>query len=320
VSKLVVNYTNLTDESIYERIAYPAGELQIRIKPQYIELVELAKEIVIQVRLQILGTEHSSAYTMHANLAGLVLLSDALHGINPTAKQILQLPYLPYSRADRRFVDGDCHGLATFGKMLEAGEFREVVTLDVHNYNKAHMFIRNLVNVVPRVEILQAIVDFEDICKEKPAILFPDAGAAKRYKKLGCIPADMKVYYCEKHRDVNGKFIGFKIPDIGLLPLLHSSFLIIDDLCDGGGTFNDIARLLEEEYGTETRLLLGLYITTGIFSKGLFELARHFRKIYFTDSIRIDQRVFDSGTGLLKTMSAFAALECPDNTRMTGEE
>ena len=63
------------------------------------------------------------------------------------------------------------------------------------------------------------------------------------------------------------------MPDLPYMPIL-----IVDDLCDGGGTFLGIANQAE---GT---VPLGLYITHGIFSKGFGELGKHFSKIYTTNS------------------------------------
>lgn len=264
----------------------------MRILPEIVELVELADGVTIQASLA--GTD------IHEHLAGLILLSDAIHGINPKVPQVLQLPYLPYSRGDRRFVDGDCHGLATFGAMLSAGEFKEVRTLDVHHFAHANMFIDNLVNVMPRVEILRAIVDFEDYTGTKPVILFPDAGAARRYKN--CIPADLTVLYADKKRDAaTGKLTGFTVP---IIP--GSAALIIDDLCDGGGTFLGIASAVRHAPK------LGLYVTHGVFSQGIQKLASRFggpfERIYATDSVHSP-----SNLPGVKIWSALQALNDTDN-------
>lgn len=53
--------------------------------------------------------------------------------------------------------------------------------------------------------------------------------------------------------------------------------LIVDDICDGGATFLKIAKELPNTN-------LYLYVTHGIFSKGLGDLSRYFIKIFSTDS------------------------------------
>ncbi len=313
--KLTIDYRYFNPTSQYQVIPYSAGELQMRIQPELVESVELADEITVLARLSAPIDGYPSSYTLHSNLAGLVLLSDAIHGINPKAKQILHLPYLPYSRADRRFVDGDCHGLATFGKMLEAGEFQEVVTLDVHNYSKAHMFIRGLVNIVPKAQILAALMDFEEFALEKPAILFPDAGAVRRYRKLGCVPDGYATYHAEKHRDpATGKFLEFRIPDIKTMLDNHGSILIVDDLCDAGGTFIGIAELLRK--AGNPMAFLGLYTTHGIYPNGLTPLCG-FNRVYSTDSVKRSNLIYDGFR--FTRYDSYEALTDPANTRMDNE-
>ena len=55
--------------------------------------------------------------------------------------------------------------------------------------------------------------------------------------------------------------------------------IIIDDICDGGGTFVGIA----DKVG---RAPLGMYITHGIFSQGFDALRERFEHIYTTNSLK----------------------------------
>jgi ribose-phosphate pyrophosphokinase len=59
---------------------------------------------------------------------------------------------------------------------------------------------------------------------------------------------------------------------------INSAVLIVDDICDGGGTFIGIAKALPKDVKKY------LYVTHGIFSKGLRELTGHFEHIYTTNS------------------------------------
>ena len=215
---------------IYDIINYSAGEYQVRINPEHIESIE--ESSIITIRAMLAAAKEPF---LHENLMKLLLLSDALHGINQKAEQRLELPYLPYSRGDRRFVDGDCHGLATFGCVLRAGEFREVVTLDVHSPSKAGMFIDNLINVYPVNAIKNSLEHFQDrIGTKGVTVLFPDAGASRRYKKI--MPEGIQCLHASKKRNpVYGVFEGFEVPAKELYE--HNAVLIVDDLCDAGGTF-----------------------------------------------------------------------------------
>ena len=74
----------------------------------------------------------------------------------------------------------------------------------------------------------------------------------------------MPVTFCEKERDVStGWITGFKLesPEI----VVGKDILITDDICDGGMTFLKCAEALKEAGANS----VSLYVTHGIFSKGL---------------------------------------------------
>jgi ribose-phosphate pyrophosphokinase len=233
---------------------YPAGEVQVRLTEEQANQVIKSDEVHIYARIK------------DGEIMGLAMLNDALKQCNSVIK--LFLPYLPYSRADRSFTQNDCFGLHVFATMINMMDFDEVVTLDVHS-DVAEVEIDNLRNVSAD-PIIKSVID--DL---KPdMILLPDAGSLKRYHLY-----DVYTNTCSKKRDPEtGKFIGFNVPPkksfIGV-----KSVLIVDDICDGGGTFLGIAEALKD-YGLE----LNLYVTHGIFSKGYNDLLMHFNKIYTTNS------------------------------------
>jgi ribose-phosphate pyrophosphokinase len=53
--------------------------------------------------------------------------------------------------------------------------------------------------------------------------------------------------------------------------------IIIDDICDGGGTFNLIASQIQPDH-------LTLMVTHGLFTKGFKQLNQNFHEIVTTDS------------------------------------
>ncbi|MEI8631794.1 phosphoribosyltransferase family protein [Vibrio sp. PP-XX7] len=58
--------------------------------------------------------------------------------------------------------------------------------------------------------------------------------------------------------------------------------LIADDICDGGRTFVELAKVLKSEGATE----ISLFVTHGIFSKGFEVFAGLIDVIYTTDSFK----------------------------------
>jgi len=245
----------------YERILYPAGEVQIRLKHDTVLELFDADSVVVYCR------------AAHQNVWDLALLADAIFHLCPFKESTLVLPYLPFSRADRRFVEGDCHGLKVFGEYLSSLRFHRIRTLDVHSFRAAKN-IDNLVNISPRPLITKVIAD---ICDGggHPVVLLPDKGA-QRYGLDGAFQAS-------KIRDPEtGRLFRFDLPDN--LPKDHD-ILIVDDICDGGGTFIGIANTLEAFRERKKYGKLYLYVTHGIFSKGLQPLCEKFERVYTTNSL-----------------------------------
>jgi ribose-phosphate pyrophosphokinase len=262
------------DFSKYELFQYPAGEYQVRLKPSQIKMLEEADEIrvVVSPRRSEIGFEKIP-------LMELCLLTDALRHPNYLGRidTTLVLNYLSYSRADRRFVEGDCFGLKIYGQIINSLCYNKVVTIDAHS-SVAKKCIANLVDISPRPLVEQAFdfIQHRNPSEEAtPVILLPDKGAFKRYnyQSLG------KVLHCEKKRDpATGKLSGFEVPPKEKFGK-SESVLIVDDICDGGGTFIGIADALAE-YNLDKYL----YVTHGIFSKGFKELQLRFKKIFTSDS------------------------------------
>lgn len=186
----------------------------------------------------------------------------------------LVLPYLPYSRADRVGQPGECFGLQFFLNSLQGNRIWNVFTLDQHSPYKTPFY--NIENIIPRTEIRTAIEDFEKK-HGHPILLFPDAGAYERYQWLE--DSGYIMSFASKKRDYHtGALSGF------VTPRLEGPVLIIDDICDGGGTFLGIHQSLTR-YNRSKNLTLGLYTTHGIYSKGIDVLKNNgYTNIYSTDS------------------------------------
>ncbi|MGB2521655.1 ribose-phosphate pyrophosphokinase-like domain-containing protein [Shewanella algae] len=59
------------------------------------------------------------------------------------------------------------------------------------------------------------------------------------------------------------------------------SLLILDDICDGGRTFIELARLLKQKGAAR----VGLYVTHGLFSRGIEPLEGLIDAVFTTDSV-----------------------------------
>jgi ribose-phosphate pyrophosphokinase len=243
----------------FEMFRYPGGEVQVRLtKPQF--LILTGEHYIDKV--------HIIARITDGDIMPVAQLIDAVKGAT-AADIVLILPYLPYSRADRRFTGGDAAGLQTFSRILNSFAGVEVVTLDVHS-PKAELFIRHFTNIDPK-PIIDTVIDLIEADSTVLGVMLPDAGA-ERYG----ISTDLVA--SKKRKLTTGQLLGFEVPPKSKFAGL-TDVLIVDDICDGGGTFNGIADAMKG-YGVN----LYLYVTHGIFSKGFSDLGSRFKHIYTTDS------------------------------------
>lgn len=87
--------------------------------------------------------------------------------------------------------------------------------------------------------------------------------------------------YFKKIRDEKCEIsLKIKIPD-HIKNKEIKSILVVDDLCDGGRTFIEGAKLLNEIFPNS---ILNLFVYHAIFSSGTQELLKYYNKIFCTDS------------------------------------
>jgi ribose-phosphate pyrophosphokinase len=188
--------------------------------------------------------------------------------------KVLILPYLPGARMDRgvpagAFVYGDF-----IRRMIRP---TKLITIDPHSPDALNAF--PYATVFPVERIIRHEV--QDPSRDVPnstyvGVIAPDHGAIDRATRAAHAMG-VPVYRAEKKRDfATGKLSGFgmvdELPGTGKL-------LIVDDLCDGGGTFIGLA----EATGLP-RDRVDLWVTHGVFSKGFEGLKKHFGVIHTTDS------------------------------------
>jgi len=205
-------------------------------------------------------------------------LKDLIHSVVGYGEVILDLPYLPYARQDKEVSNKSTFALHTFARLLNSLEFTKVVVFDAHNYSLSYELINCLDIVIP---------DIEPLAKELNAtVVYPDSGAGTRYQDSSV----GDVIICEKERDpLTGEIKGLLIND----NIEAGTYLIADDICDGGRTFIEVAKKLYKFGATEVHL----YVSHGIFSKGLQVLRDAGIKRIFTRKGEVhEQRLFASDT------------------------
>lgn len=259
-------------DRLYSLIRYPAGEIQVRLTKEGLKACQ--------------GKE---GYEIICNpipdLLELAQLKDALDGTQTGTNCLnrghwferhLFLPYMPYARADRRFVEGDSFGLKVWANLISSLGFTSIWTFDVHSTRAYKLFEPSLANLNPTDRPVDQIAPIiRKLGRKGLALMLPDSGANARY---GLDRYSLPVAVGLKHRDAKtGALTGFGVAS-GIFDIERArKLLIIDDICDGGGTFIGLAEALHK---INPELALYLYTSHGIYSKGKEELLKHFKQVF----------------------------------------
>jgi ribose-phosphate pyrophosphokinase len=210
----------------------------------------------------------------------LIICATAALRNNGIDKIGLYVPYFIGARSDRRFSPGDVHYLKqVVGPIINAQKFFSVVVLDPHS-DVLEACIDNLEKIDNSILVNTAL---EELNKkpENIVLVSPDAGA---YKKIFDVAKKFQIpnlITASKVRDLSsGKILRTEIPDISSYTESHS-FIIVDDICDGGRTFIELAKEIRKHNAISD---IHLIVTHGIFSQGFSELGVYFTKIFSTNS------------------------------------
>lgn len=183
----------------------------------------------------------------------------------------LIIPYFMGARSDRVINDGDSVCLEVVGDIINNFGFAKVQLLDIHS-DKAIRVIKNSINVNCIEELLQQLTTDPEV------VICPDYGAINRaHLTRRLLGGTQIIINCQKVRDHKTGKITLTVVDPQFCDDKHC--VIVDDICDGGGTFLAIAEQIKPKS-------LALVVTHGIFSKGFEELKKHFQQIVTTNSFK----------------------------------
>lgn len=243
----------------FESFVFAGGEPHIKILSD----IPQDEKVVITTRI------HS-----FNDLGLLLVCADALKRKGVQHIELI-LPYFPGARQDRIMVEGEPFTANVYATLINQLGFRKVIIFDPHS-DVSPALIEN-VEVVTNHHFIQEVIAGIN----KPLLLIaPDAGAVKKIYPLAQTTGISEILECTKKRNVqNGQLNGFYVP---AEDLQGKDCLIVDDICDGGGTFIGLAKALKAKNAGK----LYLAVSHGIFSKGIEVLEAHFEMIYSTNSFQ----------------------------------
>jgi len=242
----------------FQSFIFSGGEPHTKIKPDF----DVSETVTITHRIN------------SFNDFGLLLLAvDALKRMEVKLINVF-IPYFPGARQDRVMIAGEPLSVKVYADILNSLKLNKITVFDAHS------------EVTPALldncEVISNHVFIAEVLKKigkDVKLISPDGGALKKIYKVSEYLGGIDVVECSKSRDVKtGKLSGFKVYDDNLQGI---DCLIVDDICDGGGTFIGLAEELKKKNAGK----LYLAVSHGIFNKG-FEAMNAFEKIFTTDSFR----------------------------------
>ena len=259
VLNLDSNFKPIQDQEIeFEAHTFPGGEPHIKINPNF----DIALPVSVTHRLNSFN-----------DLGLLCIAIDALKRLGATL-DCLFIPYFPAARQDRLMIKGEPLSVKVYADIINGFHFNKVFILDAHS--EVSPALLNNCTVIPNHNFIEEVIEK---VKKDVLLVSPDAGALKKIYTLSAYLGGLEIIECSKSRDVRtGQLKGFKVYADDLK---GRDCLIVDDICDGGGTFIGLAKELKEKNAGK----LYLAVSHGIFSKGFEELNKHYEKIFTTNSI-----------------------------------
>ena len=268
-----LNLVDLENSDIKYKISrFPDGQQSITL--DMID-ADLPNKITVSI---------TSRFNSFKDLEIIIAANQALREFSYVENVKLNVPYFLGARSDRKFETGTSNYLKTvICPIINAQNFSRVTVLDPHsdvleaclnNYHKHnnHFLVKDALTKI----------DNRDGAQDRICLVSPDAGA---YKKIFDVAKEFKIdriVTASKVRDIKtGKILRTEIPTLDQHKNL--AYVIIDDICDGGRTFIELAKAIK---GSRPSAKVYLVVTHGIFSAGFKELSQYFEGIYTTNSYR----------------------------------
>lgn len=288
----ILNLVNPNNSNIKYKISkFPDGQQNIVIQPTVIEKSG--------------GDEWATDLNIHNvtiksrlnNWLDLELIVCTVASLRELGVEEIHLytPYIMGARSDRKFEEGGNNYLRdVICPIINSLNFKTVTCIDPHS-DVLEACIKGFRKEDNSQLVKYMIMNSSHFTgrdkKESDFILVsPDAGASKKiYKLAEQIGYKGDIITCSKDRDTEGKLTKTIFP-FETHKYNGEDFIIIDDICDGGQTFINIARKIKDCFDIRSANQnikpgkIYLIITHGIFSKGFEELSKYFDSIYCTNS------------------------------------
>jgi ribose-phosphate pyrophosphokinase len=236
-------------EQICKSYGCPPGKINIQkfsdgeIQPIFLESIRGDFVFLVQ-----------STYAPSDNLMELLLMIDAARRASAN-KIIVVMPYYGYARQDRKDRPRVAIGSKLVANMLVAAGADRIITMDLHAPQIQGYFDIPVDHLDSSAVFIPYITQLK---LENLTFAAPDVGATNRIREIAnYFEAEMVI--CDKHRKRANEIASMVV--IG--DVTDKDIVIIDDICDTGGTLAKSAALLKEKGARSVRALITHPVLSG---------------------------------------------------------
>ena len=210
-----------------EHKRFPDGEKYVRIP---IENCSQEKEFLV-IHTTDIGRQDEFVWE-------LMLMVNAI--VNSGGQKIaLYIPYIPYSRQDKQFREGEPVSIEVLLSNLSYQGAKALYTIDIHNPESLVFFKGYSTNILAH----EIFLSHNEFPRENVIVISPDKGALHRAKMLA-EKIGTEYDYLEKHRDRITGEITMKPKQ---LDVKNKNIVIVDDIISTGGTIVKASQMLLQQ-------------------------------------------------------------------------
>ncbi|MBB5252697.1 ribose-phosphate diphosphokinase [Sulfurisphaera ohwakuensis] len=226
--------TNGIDENLSKIISVPLLKVEHKVFPDGESYIRIPQHITNQEILVV-----QSLYPpQDKHFVELLLILETLADMKNN-KITAIVPYLAYSRQDRRFKEGEALSIKTILNAIARAGADVLIVIEPHKEEELSYFGKEVKIADPMPELAKEVSKKV----EKPFVLAPDRGALERAKRLA-EQLNAEYSYIEKERDRDTGEV--RIKNLPELRLSGKDVIIVDDIISTGGTMIQATRAAYE--------------------------------------------------------------------------
>ncbi len=238
-------FSGTGSQYLAEKIAVKFGEPLGKVNIQRFSDGEIGVEFQESIRGRSVFLIQST-YSPTDNLMELLLMIDAAKRAS-AYKVIAVMPYYGYARQDRKDRPRVAIGSKLVANMLTAAGADRVVTMDLHAPQIQGYFDIPVDHLDSSAIFIPYI---ENLNLANLTFAAPDVGSANRIREIATF-FECEMVICDKHRKRANEIASMVL--IG--DVTDRDVVLIDDICDTGGTLVKSAALMKEKGARSVRAL-----------------------------------------------------------------